>query len=190
MGLDRETVRNLARKGALNGAQKGNGHGVWLIPVKAVTAWISANRGISASGSDEGPQTTEGDRFQVGDIYSSSVAIGRSAQVTVTQGISSDSLAKIFEEVYRRIEARPDEVKVDKQLITTTVQNVEKEVAKGEEAKPDRLELWLKYLAALAPDILEVLLSALVSPAAGIATGVLKVIRRMGQEMNLPGATP
>jgi hypothetical protein len=98
------------------------------------------------------------------------LVIGRDGQATVTQGLGGDEIARLFEAIYQRIEARPEDPDVDKEELTETVQKVQEETAKGEEANPKKVERWLSNLAEMAPDILDVTVACLTSPAVGIAT--------------------
>jgi hypothetical protein len=124
-----------------------------------------------------------GDKITVGDISGSSgIAIGRGAQASVTQGLSSDEIAQLFAAVYQQIEARPEDPDVDKEELIETVQKIQGEVAKREEANPNRVERWLKTLAIMADDIFEVTVACLTSPAAGIATVVHKVAEKAKEE--------
>lgn len=124
-----------------------------------------------------------GDKISVGDISGSTgVAIGRGAQATVTQGLGGEEIARLFAEVYQQIKARPEDPDVDKAELTDTVQKIQGEVAKGEEANPKKIERWLKALAGMADDIFEVTVACLTSPAAGVATVVRKVAQKAKAE--------
>jgi hypothetical protein len=126
-----------------------------------------------------------GERIRVGNITGSTgVAIGRAAQATVTQtqGITGDDLTTLFATVYQRIEARPADPNVEKQEIAEAVQKVEEEAKKGEQGNPGRLERLLKTLGTMAPDILDVTLPCLVSPAAGITAALKKVAEKARAE--------
>ncbi len=124
-----------------------------------------------------------GDRITVGDISGGKgIAIGRSARATVTEGLGGEEIARLFAEAYERIEARPADPDVDKQELTETVEKIQGEVARAEEANPKKLERWLKFLAGMAPDIFEVVASSLTSPAAGIAAVVRNVAERAQKE--------
>ncbi len=123
-----------------------------------------------------------GDKITVGDVSGTGVAIGREARATVTQGLGGDDIAKLFASVYRRIEARPEDPDVDKAELTETVQKIEREVSKGEQANPKKVERWLRTLALMAEDIFEVTAACLTSPAAGIATVIRKVVDKAKEE--------
>jgi hypothetical protein len=96
--------------------------------------------------------------------------------------VSGAELGELFERIYARIQERPTAPDVEKEEIVDTVQRIEGEVAKGEEANTSKLERWLKTLAQMAPDIFDVVAATLTSPAAGIATVIRKVIAKARQE--------
>jgi hypothetical protein len=124
-----------------------------------------------------------GDKITVGDISGSTgVAIGRGAQATVTQGLGGDEIASLFAEIYQQIEARPEDPDVDKEELTETVQKVQEEAAKGEEANPNKVERWLKFLSDMAPDILNVTVACLTNPVAGVATAIRKIAEKAKAE--------
>jgi hypothetical protein len=128
---------------------------------------------------------TGGDQIKVGNISGSKgVAIGRQAQATVTEsyGVTGAELTKLFATVYQRIDARPPDPDVDKAELAETVQKVEEEAKKGEEANPNRVQRLLKTLGLMAPDILEVTLACLTSPVAGITTALKKVAEKAKAE--------
>jgi hypothetical protein len=123
--------------------------------------------------------THTGDNITVGDITGSSgIAIGRGAQATVTTGASAAELAKVFADIYKKIEARPADPNVDKEEVKQDVRRIEQEVAKGEEANASKVERWLKGLADMAPDIFEVTAAALTSPVAAVSTVIRKVVEK------------
>jgi len=97
-------------------------------------------------------------------------------------GLAGEELARLFTAVYRQIETRPEDPDVDKEELTETVQKVEKEAAKGEAANPSKVERWLKTLALMAPDILEVTAACLLNPVAGVATVIRKVAEKAKAE--------
>lgn len=124
-----------------------------------------------------------GDKITVGNISSSSaVAIGQGAQATMQYGLSSNDLAMLFKKVYQQIDARPEDPNVEKAELTQTVQNIETETAKGEQANSTKIERWLRNLAAMAPDILDVTLACLTSPLTGVASALRKIAAKAKEE--------
>lgn len=124
-----------------------------------------------------------GDTTIVHDISNSQgVAIGTNSQATVSYGVSGEQLAELFAPIYSRIQQRPEDPGVDKQQLKKAVQDVQQEAAKGEQANGNTIKGWLGFVAAVAPDILEVIVSTLTSPVAGIATLIRKIAEEAKQE--------
>ena len=99
-----------------------------------------------------------------------------------TTGLSGEEIAKLFKSVYQQIEQRPDTPPQDKADLKAEVEDVEAEVAKGEEANTTFLERRLRNLKRMAPDILEVVVNALGNPTLGVATAIRKVLARAKAE--------
>ena len=125
-----------------------------------------------------------GDKITIGNISDSQgVAIGRGASVEIRSGASAGELAKLFSTIYQKIESRPTDASVEKEEISDQVKRIETEVASGEKAEPSKIERWLRNLALMAPDILDVTLGALTSPIAGISVAIQKIAQKMRDEM-------
>ena len=123
--------------------------------------------------------THTGDSITVGDISGSSgIAIGRGARAQVTTGAAAADWAAAFAAVYQAIQSRPVDPTVDKDEITETVQRIEKETAKGDTAEEPKLERWVKNIAGMAPDILEVMAAAFGGPVSAAGAILKKVIER------------
>lgn len=176
LGLKRERVRELCRAGEMPGAIPDTGKNAWLIPATAINDYL-AQQAAARQGTPDVPrsQVSTGDNIRVGDVSQSYVAVGRQARVTVTHGLQGEELARLFAPAYQRIEARPEDPNVDKSEIKETVQKIEQEVAQGEQANPTKMKRWLKTLEEVAPDILEVIVTALVNPGSAVATVVRKL---------------
>ena len=84
--------------------------------------------------------------------------------------------------IYQQTDTRPEDPDVDKAEIATKVKQIEKEVAKGEEANPKKVERWLGNLAGMAKDIFDVTAACLTSPVAGIAEVIKKVAAKAKEE--------
>ena len=130
-----------------------------------------------------------GDEIKIGDVTGDNVAIaaGREAQAEVTQGVGGEDLAALFAQVYRQIEARPEDPDVGKDELTETVQKIEKEAAQGEKANPHKVERWLRFLGEMAPDILDVTTACLINPVAGVATVIRKIAEKARAEAQAAG---
>jgi hypothetical protein len=60
-------------------------------------------------------------------------------------------------------------------------------VAAGEKAEPTKVERWLRNLAAMAPDILDVTVAAITDPTAGIYMAIRKIAQKVKEEERLSG---
>ena len=72
--------------------------------------------------------------------------------------------------------------KDEKQELKDTVKKIEEEVKKGEEAKPEKVERWLKFVAGMSNDILQVTAATLTNPVAGVAKAVQLIAQKAQQE--------
>src|SRR5215212_1685977 len=104
-----------------------------------------------------------------------------SARVNVGQQIihqGSPELEKLFKRVHEDIKVRPANSEVDKARLENQVKKIEAEAAKGEAADLSKLERWMKTLAKMAPDIVEVMAASLAGPTAGFAVVFKKIVER------------
>jgi phage-related protein len=140
---------------------------------------------LAPKGKKAGQEIVHGDKISVGNLSGSQgVAIGRGAQVTVQSGIGSKELSELFSAIYQKIETRSLDPAVEKGEITDQVKRIESEVARGEKAEPVKVERWLRNLAAMAPDIVDVTLAALTSPIAGISMAIQKIAQKVKKELS------
>lgn len=111
--------------------------------------------------------------------------VGRDKVTTTTHGIGAGELAELvkqFAAINQRIDARPADPNVDKEELKETVNKIEEEVKKGEEANPTKVERWLKNLAGMADDIFQVTVATLASPVAGIGKAVQLIAKKAKEE--------
>ena len=99
-----------------------------------------------------------------------------------TTGASANDLAQAFEKIYAAIETRPNTSAQDKADLKAEVQDAQAEAAKGEQASEDFLSRRLRNIRRVAPDILDVMVNTLSSPAQGLATVVRKVMLKAKEE--------
>lgn len=121
-----------------------------------------------------------GDNITAGDISDSTVAMGRGAQAQ--QGVSGAELTALFQTVYQQIEARPPDPNVDKKEIVEQVQKIETEATTEAQPNENKLERWIRNLANMAPDILDVMVASMAGPVAGATAVLKKVIDRVKKE--------
>ena len=138
--------------------------------------------GDKIGGDKIGGDKIGGDKYVVDVSESTGIAIGPGARAEVKTGLGADEIASLFAAIYQQIEQRPEDPDIEKVEITQTVENIEKEAAKGERANPNKVELWLKTLGLMAPDILKVTAATLANPAAGVATAIRLIAEKAQAE--------
>jgi hypothetical protein len=110
--------------------------------------------------------------------------VGDHSQATVVrqEGLGSGELAALFEGVYRAIEVRPPDADLEKEEAVEVVEKIEAEAAKGEAANPRKVERWLRTLAMMGDDIVDVTTACLLNPVAGVATVIKKIAAKAREE--------
>jgi hypothetical protein len=119
-----------------------------------------------------------GDQNVIQGSISGGVTVqGRGAKVSVQQISESNDkeLSALFDKLYEAIQSRPPDPNIDKEEISETVQRIEQEVKKGDQANDSKLQRWMEGLNKIAPDIVDVILASLGGPVSGI-TAVLKKV--------------
>ena len=99
-----------------------------------------------------------------------------------TMGLNSVDVARLFAIFYAAVEARANTSPSDKSDLKAELKEVEKEVAKGDDANETFLSRRLRNVGRMAPDILEVVLTTLAKPASGLALMVRKLAEKMKTE--------
>lgn len=122
-----------------------------------------------------------GDKINAGDISGTGINVGSGDQ-TIHTGLSETEITNLFKPIYQQIESRPEDPDVDKEEMVETVKKIQDEVTKGEEVNQNKVQRWLTTLGQMAPDILDVVTAAILSPATGIAAVVRKVAARAKEE--------
>jgi hypothetical protein len=98
--------------------------------------------------------------------------VGRDYTPLTTRAVDATKLHELFQQIVKRVDELPGQDEDEKKELKETVQKIEAEVKKGQEAKPDKVERWLKFVASMSADIAEVLSGTLVNPAAGVGTAI------------------
>lgn len=113
------------------------------------------------------------------------------AKVDVSQNsvhkADNANFEKLFALLEEQIKARPEDPNVDKQEIRALVNQIKAEAAQGEKANPNKLERWIRNLAGIAPDILDVILASLGGPVSGLTAVVQKIAVRVKAESENKG---
>jgi hypothetical protein len=115
-------------------------------------------------------------------ISGTGVSIGHQGRVQVQQGGGQAASVNPFARVYEAITARPADPDVDRDEMTRTVQDIEQEARKGDQASEKRLTRWLHSLAAMAEDIFALTVAALTDPQAAGMTVARRVAEQTRQE--------
>ena len=89
---------------------------------------------------------------------------------------------KLFELLEERIKARPEDPNVDKREIQEQVKQIKAEAAQGENANQNKLERWIRTLAGMAPDVVDVMVASLGGPISGITAVIQKIAARVKAE--------
>ena len=92
--------------------------------------------------------------------------------------ISAAEIKNVFTPIYENIDSKPQISPEDKSDLKAEVQEVETEVAKGEEADESFLARRFRNIGRTAPDILDVVLATLTNPTAGFAMAVAKIAEK------------
>lgn len=120
-----------------------------------------------------------GDKVTVGDIVASpGVAIGRGARITATQEMNREELAHLFQAILDKIETLPEDPDVDKEELIYIVRRIQKEVAIGKDANPNKIERWLTTLGLMSPDVLRTTVAILANPVVGVAYTIRRVAEK------------
>jgi len=87
-------------------------------------------------------------------------------------------LEVLFTLALSAVQSREPDPDVDREEIEQIVRRLQDEVARGEQANLARFDRWLRFLAEMAPDVLEVVVPRLLDPAMGMATAIRGVAGR------------
>ena len=109
-----------------------------------------------------------------GNVQGSNVVVGDNNVVTG----QTLSLRKLYEYV----EAHPKLSSTEKQDVKAELQEVEKEVQKGEKADETFLARRFRNIQRMAPDIVDVAFETLKNPISGVATVIQKIAKKMAED--------
>jgi hypothetical protein len=129
-------------------------------------------------GNKIGGDFVQGDKIEGDKI----TVTGAGAHVQVSHGLDPAELAALFQEVNRQIDRLPERAEIGKDELKDTAGRLEKEIAKGDQANPERLKRWLDVLEKYAPDVVEILVNALLNPGAGAASAVKAALKQFGRQ--------
>ncbi len=110
------------------------------------------------------------------------------SNVNTSTGVDAGQMVELlkqFAAINRQIDALSGKDDDEKQELKETVKKIEDEVKKGDQAKPEKVERWLKFIATMTDDIFEVVTNTLANPIYGLATVVRNVAKKAKEK---PGA--
>ncbi len=122
-----------------------------------------------------------GDYAQVNNYFSSDRVAGDPGMA---------ALRRLFEEVNRRLDSLEDDVREEVQPDVRRAAELSAAIQQGDDSpkKQTFLERRLKNIAAMAPDIAQVIVATLVSPTAGLALTLQKIAQKVQAELEGEGA--
>lgn len=153
-------------------------------PLKAVKSLTRKSDGKAKRREEENmprsksksPKNEAGDRFNISITGNSNVAaVGRGARATVSSNSAGTEMDAWRKDMERRISGLKDLYPEDKSVLNQQVEQIARELEKGSQADAGRVERLFNTIAAMAPDILEVVIATLVSPLAGIGLVAKKI---------------
>jgi hypothetical protein len=121
--------------------------------------------------------------INVGDIIGNQgVAVGSNIRqnINITQGRSSDEIAKAFSTLLEAVQAKPDGP--EKTMAQTAVQGLQEEATKDKQADESNVQKWISFLGTMAPDIWKVAVDTFTNPIKGLSTVFEKVAERAKAE--------
>ena len=125
-------------------------------------------------------KVTHGDNVTTGNIGAgASVAMGRGAQAVAGSGnVNMNAWDDWRSQMFKWVDAQPKLSAADKQDVKDSVEKIQAEAKKGEQADPQRLERLINSIALVAPDAFEVAITTIMNPLAGIGLALKKIADR------------
>jgi len=128
-----------------------------------------------------GDQIT-GDRISVENSGErAQIVVGRNANAS--QGLSGAEVADLFRQIYEQIQSSSEFTSQAKGEITETVELIEEEAQKGENINEKAVNVHLRNLARMAPDIFDVVVASATNPILGLSTALKKIATKAKEEL-------
>lgn len=89
---------------------------------------------------------------------------------------------QVFQDIYRLVDAQAELPVQDKADLKIDLQDIEAELAKGEQAEEAFIQHRLRNIKRMAPDILDVVLTTFANPLAGLGMVAQKIADKMRAE--------
>lgn len=110
--------------------------------------------------------------------------ITNTSTVTTTTSLTFnvEAFSREMGKVQQQVDALPGKDDDEKKELKDTVQKIEAEVKKGDQAKPDKVERWIKFIAGMSEDIAKVTVATLTNPALGVVEAVRLIAQKAKEE--------
>jgi cell division septum initiation protein DivIVA len=103
-----------------------------------------------------------------------------------TTGLSAGEIRQLFDQLYARIEARPETPAAAKEDLKADVKEIQTAVTeaaqKNEKVDEGFLSRRFRNIARMAPDLLDVVVATLTNPLAGLGVAVKKIAEKAKAE--------
>lgn len=126
----------------------------------------------------------QGSSYVGGNVSRSNIVTGNANDLSNRTALRED----LYEEIFKKIEARPGTKPEDKDDLKANVEEIKTEVEKGEQADETFLARRLRNIQRMAPDILDVVIAAMTNPAAGFAMAARKIAEQARKNDSESGA--
>jgi hypothetical protein len=116
------------------------------------------------------------------------VAGGNITTHQTTTVLNAAEIRQLFDELYAKIETRPETHPADKEDLKAEVKEIQATVTdaaqKNEKMDEGVLSRRFRNIARMAPDVLDVVVATLGNPLAGLGVAVKKIAEKAKQETN------
>lgn len=107
---------------------------------------------------------------------------GNQIKTYTNRDLNAEQLTIQFDRILKQIDNRPPDKDIDKNELKGLVENIHNEVKKGGNGSPNKVERWLRFLAAMADDIFEVTVATLTNPLLGIGKAFQLIAKKAKEE--------
>lgn len=101
---------------------------------------------------------------------------------TTSVTFNAEAFSREMGKVQQQVDALPGKDEDEKKELKETVQKIEAEVKKGDQAKPDKVERWIKFIAGMSEDIAKVTVATITNPALGVVEAVRLIAQKAKEE--------
>ena len=102
--------------------------------------------------------------------------------VSQTHSLQPENVRELFAPIFELIDRKSNLSQDDKNDLKDIVEEVSDEAVKGEDADEKKLGRNLRFIARMAPDILDVTLKTIANPVLGLAAVAQKIARKASSD--------